>query len=104
MRFFGKGVQPPPSALSGAGYAVCNGHRLSISKIGFSQGGVEVTVNAWGPCVMDGPITVFGADDLGVWQAFDVPRREIPAGSIMSIEVHMHIEQVTESKQFTWRN
>jgi hypothetical protein len=104
MRFFGKGVQPPPSALSGAGYAVCNGHRLGISMIRFGRGGVEATLTVWGPCVLDGPITVFGGDDRGVWQAFDVPHREIPAGAVASVAVHMHIEQISEGQPFAWNN
>jgi hypothetical protein len=82
-----------------AGYIVVAGVRVPIVRVSLREGGIFLLVEKHGPLpAAEGPVTIFGEDDLGVCQTpSGLKWREIKPGETLSLELHLKYRTIESS-------
>lgn len=84
------------------GFAICNGYRLPVTRMDFDQGRLHILLEGAGPMILEGPVTLFGVDGVGVCQASDVPRQVLDLGQTVGLHLQMRIDTV-KADALRWR-
>ncbi len=85
------------------GFAVCNGTRMRVDSVVLDDGRIILRMHCDGPCVLEGPVTVYGRDGRGVLQDTWVPRRAVAAGETALLDYRIRVDRI-EPAEFRWRD
>ncbi|MGH3300954.1 MAG: hypothetical protein ACRDOK_04550 [Streptosporangiaceae bacterium] len=79
----------------GKGHVVAGGETFPVSDVVIAQGKIWVTFRITGPHkALSGPITVFGADGIGVWQGRPFDTGPVPRGAVWRFDYSLTLKEI----------
>jgi hypothetical protein len=79
-----------------SGYVIVDGHKIPVTEIRLTGGKMKLTCEVAGPLPSytgNGPVTVFGEDDVGVCQGYCfMTWAEVRARDLLTVRVWMAVE------------